>query len=241
MQVIADCRGTLMLTSIMATSKVEISIPPEHVFNIGPIEVTDTMVSAFATMLVLVLFALVVRIFFIPGWAADDRRTSGFRLFIEAMVSMFDSSASEQSGEYGGFVGPFYFSCAAFIALGTLMEMAGMRPPTSDLNVALALGLMSFALIFIFGFHKKRAKRLLHYCNPINLISDVVVPFSLALRLFGSVFSGYVIMHLIYNLPIFARIAFPAVASVIFTIFHALIQSYIFMFLSMNFIGEATE
>lgn len=182
---------------------VSVSIPPETVFNIGPLQVTDTMVSAFVTMLALVLFALVVRIFFIPRWRKDDEHVSGFRLFIEAMVNIFDSSAREQNGNYGGFVGPFYFALAGFIALGTLMELTGMRPPTSDLNAGLALGLMSFVLIAFFGFHKKKARRLLHYCNPINVISDVVVPFSLALRLFGSVFSGYIIMHLIYSLPVY--------------------------------------
>ena len=119
--------------------------------------------------------------------------------------------------------------------------MTGLLPPTSDLNAALALGLLSFILIAFLGFHKKKARRLKHYCNPINIVSDVVVPFSLALRLFGSVFSGYVIMHLLYSLPMFAQVGLPAVASVIFTVFHALIQSYIFMFLSMNFIGEAIE
>ena len=220
---------------------VSVSIPPETVFNIGPLQVTDTMVSAFVTMLALVLFALVVRIFFIPRWRKDDEHVSGFRLFIEAMVNIFDSSAREQNGNYGGFVGPFYFALAGFIALGTLMELTGMRPPTSDLNAGLALGLMSFVLIAFFGFHKKKARRLLRYCNPINVISDVVVPFSLALRLFGSVFSGYIIMHLIYSLPVYLNIALPAVGSVIFTLFHALIQSYIFMFLSMSFIGEAIE
>ena len=71
---------------------VSVSIPPETVFNIGPLQVTDTMVSAFVTMLALVLFALVVRIFFIPRWRKDDEHVSGFRLFIEAMVNIFDSS-----------------------------------------------------------------------------------------------------------------------------------------------------
>ena len=77
---------------------VSVSIPPETVFNIGPLQVTDTMVSAFVTMLALVLFALVVRIFFIPRWRKDDEHVSGFRLFIEAMVNIFDSSAREQNG-----------------------------------------------------------------------------------------------------------------------------------------------
>ena len=114
---------------------VSVSIPPETVFNIGPLQVTDTMVSAFVTMLALVLFALVVRIFFIPRWRKDDEHVSGFRLFIEAMVNIFDSSAREQNGNYGGFVGPFYFALAGFIALGTLMELTGMRPPTDRKSV----------------------------------------------------------------------------------------------------------
>lgn len=229
------------MANTLLSARIHVSIPPEVVFHIGPIGVTDTMISAFITMLVLVCFAAAVRIFCIPRWRKDDTRVSGFRLFTESMVNMFDSSAREQSGSYGGFVGPFYFSLAAFIALGTLMEMTGLRPPTSDLNATLALGFLSFCAITFFGFHKKRARRLLHYCNPINVLSDAVVPFSLALRLFGSVFSGYIVMHLLYSLPVFAQVALPAVASVIFTLFHALIQSYIFMFLSMSFIGEAIE
>lgn len=230
-----------MKVSPLGSAVINVSIPPETVFTIGPFRITDTMVGAFVTMLLLVLFAAVVRIFFIPRWSKDDTHVSGFRLFIESMVNMFDSSASEQNGRYAPFTGPFYLSLAAFIALGTLTELIGLRPPTSDLNVTLALGFLSFACILFFGFRQKKAKRLLHYCNPINIISDAVVPFSLALRLFGSVFSGYIVMHLIYSLPVFARIALPAVASVIFTLFHAVIQSYIFMFLSMNFIGEAIE
>ncbi|MCI8458429.1 MAG: F0F1 ATP synthase subunit A [Clostridia bacterium] len=226
---------------ILLSAKTEISIPPEPVFEIGPITVTNTMVSAFVTTVILLLAAVAIRLFCIPRWRKDDEHISGFRLFIESMVNMFDSSAAEQTERYGGFVGPFYFALAGFIALGTLMEMTGLRPPTSDLNATLALGLLSFVLIFVFGFCKKRARRLIHYCNPINVISDVVVPFSLALRLFGSVFSGYVVMHLLYSLPVFAQVALPAVGSVIFTLFHAIIQSYIFMFLSMSFIGEAIE
>ena len=106
---------------VALTSSKKISISPETAFNIGSFEVTGTMVSAFITMLVLVLFAAVVRIFFIPRWAKSDRKPSAFRLFIESMVNMFDSSAKEQTESYSGFVGPFYFSLAAFIAVCTLM------------------------------------------------------------------------------------------------------------------------
>ena len=220
----------------------EISVVPKEAFRIGSFVVTETMISAAAATLVVILFALAVRIFLIPRWRKEYEKKSGLRILIEYLVDMFDGNAVEQTHKNSGFTGAFYFACAAFICVGTLMELFDMRPPTSDLSLTLTLGILSFLVIFILGFKAKKAKRLLHYANPINLLTDCVVPFSLALRMFGSVFSGYLIMHLIYTLlPMWLHVAIPAVASVMFTLFHALIQSYIFMFLSMCLINEAIE
>lgn len=218
-------------------------IPPTVILGKdgGFFKLTNTMVSAAVTSAILIVFALIVRIFFIPRWAKTYDKKSGFRLFLESLVNMFDDNAVSTVGHNSRFVGPWYFAIAAFICIGTLTEMIGFRPPTSDLNVTLALGVSTFLLINIYGFKEKKFRRLLRYCNPINILTDAVVPLSLAMRMFGSVLSGYMIMEIIYGLPWFALIGIPAIASVMFTIFHALIQSYIFMFLSMSFIGEATE
>lgn len=218
------------------------SLQPKTIFFENSFfKITDTMISAVVTTAILVLFALVVRIFFIPRWEKTYDKKSGFRLFLESMVNMFEDNAVSTVGHNSKFVAPWYFAAAAFICLGTLLEMTGLRPPTSDLNVTLALGVTTFILINYYGIKEKRWRRLLRFANPINILTDLVVPFSMALRMFGSVFSGYLIMHLIYSLPWWALIGVPAAASVMFTIFHALIQSYIFMFLSMSFISEATE
>lgn len=226
---------------IFAAINLEITIPPKIIFDFFGLRITETMISALLTTVILIVLALVIRIFFIPRWKKTYNKKSGFRLLIESLVNMFDDGAYSSVGHNAHFIGPWYFAAAAFIFVGTMVEMLGVRPPTSDLNVTLSLGLTTFILINIFGFKEKKFKRLLRYCNPINIVTDAVVPLSMALRMFGSVFSGYLIMHLIYSLPWFALIGVPAIASVIFTLFHAVIQSYIFMFLSMSFIGEATE
>ena len=62
--------------------------------------------------------------------------------------------------------------------------------------------------------------------------------FSMALRLFGSVFSGYLIMEIVYGVSPYVL---PVILEPIFTLFHAVMQAYIFMFLSMNFVNEAIE
>ena len=220
----------------------KISVVPREVFKIGSFPVTETMLSAAVATVLVILFALCVRIFCIPRWKNEYENKSAFRILIEYLVNMFDGNAKEQTHNNSGFTGAFYFACAAFICIGTFTELLNLRPPTSDLSLTLTLGIMSFLVILVCGFKSKRAKRLLHYANPINLLTDCVVPFSLALRMFGSVFSGFLIMHLVYTLlPLYMQVAIPAVGNVMFTLFHALIQSYIYMFLSMSLINEAME
>lgn len=204
--------------------------------------VSETVISALVVSVLLILFALIVRIFFIPKWEKNTKTVTGFQMFIEGIVNMFDSNAHNLVGHNSGFVAPWYFAAAALICLGTLIEMVGLRPPTSDLNLTLVLGLSTFILMQAYGIKEKRFKHLRRYFpNVINILTDSVVPLSMGLRLFGSIFSGYLIMHLIYSLPAFALVGPPAVASVMFTIFHALIQSYIFFMLSMSFIQETSE
>ena len=207
-------------------------------FKIGGVTLTETMVSFSTVVLGIILAAIIIRVFFIPRWR-KSRKVGAVQMFLEGLISSIDDNARELTGHSASIVSPVYFAFASFICLGTLVEILGFRPPTSDFNVTLVLGFLSFAVIQGLGIRKKKFKRLLHYVNPINIVTDGVVPFSLALRMFGSVFSGYLIMHLIYSLPF--PIGYPIIGNVIFTMFHALMQSYVFIMLSMCFVSEAIE
>lgn len=226
------------------TQSLEINIVPKTVFDIGGFKVTETMLSCALTVLVLIIFALIVRIFFIPRWEKESRKKSGFRIFLEYIINMFSGTADEQTGRNSGFTGAFYFSCSAFICVATLLEMLSFRPATTDLSLTIVFGFMTFSIIFFLGFKERRAKRLFHYLNPLNTLTDCVVPVSIALRMFGSVFCGFLIMHLIYSmLPAFIHYTgiVGAIGNIVFTAFHALIQAYVYMFLSMNLINEVSE
>lgn len=229
-----------ILNSTTFLSEKAVNMVPDTAFTLGTWEVKQTVVVAAMVTLILIVFAICLRIFAIPKWEKAEK-PKGFQMTIEGLINMFDSNAHHAVGHNAKFISPVYFGLAAFIFMGIMIEMLGFRPPISDLNVTLALGLSTFIMINIFGIKEKKWKRPLRYANPIHIVTDGVIPFSMALRLFGSVFSGYLIMHMIYGLPWFARIAIPAVASIMFTVFHAFIQSYIFMMLSVNFIAEATE
>ncbi|MDR2201821.1 MAG: F0F1 ATP synthase subunit A [Clostridiales bacterium] len=221
-------------------NEIDISIVPKTIVD-GKFPITDTVISACVATAAIVLLALAVRLFFIPRWRREYCKKSGFRILIEYLVGMFDDGAREQVGHNGRPLGVFYFSCAALIFFSTMIEMFGLRPATSDLSLTLTFGLSTFLIIIVMGFKEKGVKRIKHYLVPLFDLTDAVVPLSIALRTFGSVFSGYLIMHLLYDLPVWAQFGIPVLGNVMFTIFHAIIQSYVFMFLSLSLINEATE
>ncbi len=218
--------------------QVEVQIAPRTLYQIGSFDFTETMFSSVVVTAALLLFAAIVRIFFIPRWNKDVKSLSGLRAFLEWTVGMFVSDSDELTEKYSKFVGPLYFGCAAYIMFGVLFELFAMRSPLSDLNCDIVLGSITFVMVQTLGIVKHKAKRLKHFAPVIPLITDCVVPFSMALRLFGSVFSGYLIMDIVYS---FCPVVLPAALEPLFTLFHAVIQSYVFMFLSMNFINEALE
>lgn len=215
------------------------SIAPRVIYSVGGFKLTATMLSSFIVTGALIVFAVIFRVFFIPRWSKDFKHTSRFRMLMEWLVDMFDGNSKDMTEKYSGGVGAVYFGCSAFIMFGILIELVGLRSPMSDLNCNIVLGLITFFAIFALGFMKRRARRLLHYAPVIPLVTDCVVPFSMALRLFGSVYSGYLIMDLVYQTGL--RYVLPVLLEPLFTLFHALMQAYIFMFLSLNFINEAIE
>ncbi len=76
---------------------------------------------------------------------------------------------------------------------------------------------------------------------PFKLLSDLAVPISLACRLFGNMLGGLVVVELIYFALGAFSVGIPAVLGLYFNAFHPLIQFFIFINLSLTFIGEAVE
>ena len=66
----------------------------------------------------------------------------------------------------------------------------------------------------------------------------VVRPLSLALRLFGNIFGGYIVVELLYHA---CALVAPAIAGVYFDLFDGALQAYVFAFLTMVYLQEATE
>ena len=132
-----------------------------------------------------------------------------------------------------------------YIGTANIIGMFGMKPPTKDLSVTIALALMSIILIEgatlrkhgFLGFFKHLGSPT-PIMAPMNVLEIGIRPLSLCLRLFGNVVAAFIIMELIkFVIPV----GIPTVFSLYFDIFDGFLQAYIFVFLTSLSIGEGIE
>ena len=215
---------------------------PKRIEVFSGFSISSSVLSGFIVVAFVLLLALLIRLIFIPRF---KNKPSAFQIFLEWIVECFAGMSRDMTGKLSGFLGPYTFGAAAYICFGVLIELTGLRPAIADISACLALALTTFILINTLAIREKgvigRVKYYFEpvkFAAPIRLLTDCAVPVSMTFRLFGSILSGMVMMDLIY--AVFPYVL-PAVLAPLFTLFHALIQSYVFAALSLTFIAEATE
>ena len=169
-----------------------------------------------------------------------------FQNIVELVVEMLDNMIGGVMGKFSPQFRNYIGTIFIFILVSNISGLFGLRAPTADYGVTLALGLITFTLIHFNKFRYKKAKGVLaELCDPwpfwapINIIGYIAVPVSLSLRLFANVLSGTVMMALIYGLLAKFAIVWPAALHVYFDLFSGAIQTYVFCMLTMTYISDA--
>ena len=164
------------------------------------------------------------------------------QLLLETGVSFLQDFFMGILGEEGKQYVPYLMSTVIYIGIANIAGVFGFTPPTKDMNVTIALALMSIVLIEGagirarggVGFFKSLAAPT-PVMTPMNILEIAIRPTSLCMRLFGNVLGAFVIMELIkLVVPVFV----PAVFSLYFDLFDGLIQTYVFVFLTSLFMKE---
>lgn len=209
----------------------------------GLIEVNPGLVSAFIVTGVFLIFGIIVKFILLPKFKIIP---SAFQIILESLVNMFRKMAVENSPNSNRFLGAYIFSAASYIFVGTIFELFGIQvltttgqsiaipAPLSDINAAIAMGFLSFGVILFAGFKVNGLK------GGMKTLKDFSLPISMSFRLFGALLSGLLVTELVYY---FVSLSFvlPVVVAILFTLLHALIQSYVLVMLTSLFYGEATE
>lgn len=222
----------------------EVTISPARM-NLFGFSVSSSVVLAWVVIAILTLFAVVIRLFVIPRFQEKPR---GFQLILETAVETISNFTKEKFGHENDNLSAYFFALAALFVGSAIVELFGFRPPTTDLTMTLSYALVTFILINYFGIRKKGVKGRLKTLTkpvavvaPFKLLSDIAVPVSLACRLFGNMLGGMIVVDLLYYALGAFSVGIPAVLGLYFNAFHPLIQFFIFINLSLTFIGEAVE
>ena len=201
---------------------------------------TPTHVSLLIICAALIILAVVVRL----KLKDTEGKPSGFQNAIELVVEMLDDMVYSSMGDKGIPFRNYISILFVFILISNLSGLIGLRPPTADYGVTLALGLMTFTIVQYNNIKYNKFGAVKEFFQPIpllfpiNLIGEIAVPISLSLRLFGNVLAGTVIMALLYGLLSKVAFVWPGALHAYFDVFSGAIQSYVFCMLTMVFIGN---
>lgn len=218
---------------------------PSKVTLFGAFQISETLRTAFVVTIIIIVLALIVRFVVFPKFKRVPRGAQNvLELAVESTANFTDSNL----GEYGTSLQPYIFTLFVFIICTGFAEYLGIRSPATDLNCTIGLALISFVLIIAYSIRYKGVIGWLKtYAEPnpimvpINIVSAVATPISLACRLFGNMFSGLVVMDMLYGALGYFAIGIPALASIYFILFHLGMQSFVFTMLTMSFMKEKLE
>jgi len=201
--------------------------------------ISVTVFTGWGILAVVLALALAFRIVLVPRFKDNPK---GLQRALEAAVEGLDKYVGGKLHGMGEAFGGYIFSLGLMLILSALVELLGLRAPTTDITMTLALGLITFFLVNYYGFKRRGfLGRLKALRNPFLVLSDFVSPISMACRLFGNMFAGMIIIELIYLAMGKFAVALPSVAGLYFNLFHPLIQAFIFITLTLSFIAEAAE
>jgi F-type H+-transporting ATPase subunit a len=146
---------------------------------------------------------------------------------------------------------PLAITLFFFILISNLLSIVPhafeeyVRPPTSDVNLTFALAFFVIILVHLTGIRVRGAKKYFaHFAHPypflvpLEAITEIVKPFTLALRLFGNILSGGVMVAVIALMPWWIE-WLPTSLWKLFDLFVAVLQAFIFALLTIIYFGFA--
>jgi len=186
----------------------------------------------------------------IGSWAITSRLGTGetvsrWQAALEVIVTAIRDQIAEVGADDPGRYLPFIGTLFLFIATANILAVVpGYQPPTGSLSTTAALAICVLIAVPLFSIGKHGiAAYLRRYIQPtplmlpFNIVSELSRTIALAVRLYGNVMSGTVIVGILISV---APFFFPVVMQVL-GLLTGLIQAYIFAILAMVYIGSASR
>ncbi|MBQ2765851.1 MAG: F0F1 ATP synthase subunit A [Clostridia bacterium] len=238
-----------------------IEIAGAQIYFTIPMPIQDFPITESQVNSWLVLIAIFgICLYFTHGIRAgvETRRQMAAEWVVEKTQDMVRTNMGEDK-YFGGFP-PFIAAIMALSAFSSLITLVGLYPPTSDMNVVAGWAIIVFVLITYYKMKCGPIHYLASFCDPpplapLNIISEVATPVSMAFRHYGNIISGSVISVLVATalqglsamllgwLPGFLadipllQVGLPAILSIYFDVFSGCLQAFIFAMLTMLYVS----
>ena len=212
----------------------------------GEVVIPPTIINSFIVVILLSIFAIYVSSKIKK--ADPNEKPSGFLNIIEILVEGINSFVESTMGKKFKNFAPYIGTLALYLGVANLLGLVGLTPPTSDYSIPFTLAIMTFVLTQFYAIKYKGGRGYIKsffepiwFLFPINIIGELANPVSLSFRLFGNILSGVIIMGLVYSALGFAAPIITPFFHGYFDVFAGLIQTFIFIMLTMVFVSMATE
>lgn len=206
-------------------------------FHIGFVPVTETMLTSTVVTLFLIFVAIVL------GHFVTSRPQHWLSFVAFQIVESFDNLVNEIVGRHHAIVATLAGTLFLFIASCNIAgQLPGVHPATGSLATTSALAVVVFLSVPIAGIRANGVWGYIkHYFRPnpllmpLHVISELSRTLALAVRLFGNIMSGHLVVGLLVALAGFL-VPTPIMA---LDLLIGLLQAYIFAILSTVYIGAA--
>jgi len=215
--------------------------PDQLVFwKYGFVTLNSTIVTTWGLMLVMAVGAkLVTRNIKVEG------AISRWQGFLEIVVTTIQEQIKEVGLQHPQKYLPFIGTLFLFIAVSNVCSIIpGYDPPTGSLSTTSALALSVFVAVLLFGIEKqgflgylKSYLKPTFLMLPFNIISEFSRTFALAIRLFGNIMSGTMIVGILLTIT---PLIFPIFMNLL-GLLTGMVQAYIFSILATVYIAAATR
>jgi F-type H+-transporting ATPase subunit a len=184
----------------------------------------------------------------------EDHVPTKVQMLWEAVVGEVNTQVEDNLGRVHPFVVPLAVALFFFILIANWLELLPteinhhlhlLPAPTADINLTYAMAIMAMVGVWIYGIREKGVKGYFkHFVEPfpvllpLNILEELTKPITLALRLFGNIFAGGIMLALIGLIPFYAS-WLPNLVWKLFDMFIGGIQAFIFALLTVLYFGMA--
>lgn len=218
------------------------NITPDQIiyFKYGFIEINATIVTTWGIMLFLVIGSLLITKHLKTGMERS-RWQNVLEIIVVTINNQLKEVGLSHPQKYIGFLGTLFLFVGTS-SIGTMLPR--YNPPTASLSTTVALALCVFVAVPVYGVRAKGFKEYMKsYLEPtvimlpFNIIGEVSRTLAMAIRLFGNMMSGAMIIAMLLTI---APLFFPIFMTVL-GLLTGLVQAYIFFILATVYIAAAVQ